>query len=51
MKETTTSAPGPSFSHYKAAGKNSIALVVHATLAIALLLLGFAPQRGVRQYL
>ena len=43
MKENTTSAPGPSFSHYKAAEKNRDASVVHSLLAIAPLLLGFAP--------
>ena len=44
MKEETTSAPGPSFSHYKATDKDSIAAAVHASLAIAPLLLGFAPS-------
>ena len=43
MKEETTSAPGPSFSHYKAARKDSIAAAVHSALALAPLLLGFAP--------
>ena len=43
MKENMISAPGTSFSHYKAAEKDSTASVVHSSLAIAPLLLGFAP--------
>ena len=43
MKEYTTSAPGPSFSHYKAVQSNSSAAIVHSTLALVPLLLSFAP--------
>ena len=43
MNENTTSAPGPSFSHYKAAQPNSQAATIHSLLALAPLLLGFAP--------
>ena len=45
MKEHTTSAPGPSFSHYKAATAGSSASIIHSYLALVPLLLGFAPTR------
>ena len=44
MKETTTSLPGPSFSHYKAARLGSVAAKIYSSLAIFLMLLGFAPD-------
>ena len=44
MKEHTTSAPGPAFSHYKAVLTGSTAATVHSTLGIAPLLLSFAPS-------
>ena len=43
MKEHTTSAPGPAFSHYKAVQPSSQSLIIHLSLALAPLLLGFAP--------
>ena len=43
MKEHTTSALGPAFSHYKAVHPSSHAAVIHSLLALAPLLLGFAP--------
>ena len=43
MKETTTSLPGPAFSHFKAASVHSVAEEIYSTLAMIPLLFGFAP--------
>ena len=43
MKEHTTLALGPAFSHYKAVQPSSHAAVIHSLLALAPLLLSFAP--------
>ena len=48
MKEHTTSAPGPAFSHYKAVAAGSKAASVHSNLGLAPLLLGFAPTAWCR---
>ena len=43
MKERTTAAPGPAFSHLKAIEKGSTAATVFSIMAVLLLLVGFAP--------